>query len=101
MEGAKVTVTHYIASFTDKNGKKFHGEILWDKYHQRQLRAYIAPHITDSMVDYSIWEAKGGTSRAAMETLAAKLKAKAKKLGLTFVEERETRFAPKAECLEL
>ncbi|MDP2136724.1 MAG: hypothetical protein Q8J74_02610 [Candidatus Didemnitutus sp.] len=48
-------------------------------------------------MDYSIWEAKGGTSRAAMETLAAKLKAKAKKLGLTFVEERETRFAPKAE----
>ena len=67
-----MTVAYYIASFTDEHGKKFHGEILWDKYHQRQLRAYIAPHITDSLVDYSIWEAKGGTSRAAMETLAAK-----------------------------
>jgi hypothetical protein len=92
-----MTVAYYIASFTDKDGKKFHGEILWDKYHQRQLRAYIAPNVTDSLVDYSIWEVKGGTSRAAMETLVTKLKANAKKLGLTFVEERETRFAPKAE----
>ena len=92
-----MTVAYYIASFTDKDGKKFHGEILWDKYHQRQLRAYIAPMVSASLVDYSIWETKGGTSRTALDTLRTKLKSKAMKLGLTFVEERETRFAPKAE----
>ena len=92
-----MTVAYYIAKFADEDGMKFHGEIFWDKYHQRQLRAYIAPNVSDSLVDYPIWEAKGGTSRAALETLKSKVKAKAKKFGLTFVEERETRFAPKAE----
>lgn len=90
-----MTVAYYIASFTDKDGKKFHGEILWDKYHQRQLRAYIAPHVTDSLVDYSIWEAKGGTSRTALDTLRTKLKSHAMKLGLTLVQEHETKYAPK------
>lgn len=92
-----MTVTYYNAEFADKDGKAFHGEILWDKYHPRQLRAFIAPMVSKSLADYSIWETTGGTSRPAMETLKTKLKAKAKKLGLDFVEEQETRFAPKAE----
>ena len=91
-----MTVAYFIAKFTDEGGKKFHGEIFWDKYHQRKLRAYIAPNVSDSLVDYPIWEAKGGTSRAALETLKSKVKTNAKKLGLSLVEERETRFAPKA-----
>ena len=90
-----MTVAFYITTFTAVDGKKVHGEILWDKHHPRQLRAYIAPYLEGNLVDYSIWEIHGGTSRPALDILKAKLKTKAKKLGLTFVDERETEYAPK------
>ena len=92
-----MTVAYYIASFTDKNGKRFYGVIQWNKVKPRSLSASLAPYEDASRVGYPIWTVLGGKSRIAVDALKAKLAAKAKKLGLILVDEHETRFAPKAE----
>ena len=93
-----MTVTYYVAEFTDSTGQKFVGQVFWDKYHQRRLQVTICPLVSPSMADYPIWETSGGfkvQNRAEMLAMVEKLKAKALKLGLALQSERETQYAPK------
>ncbi len=93
-----MTVTHYIAEFTDADGKQFVGEVFWDKYHQRQLQVTICPRLDEHMLDYPIWKSSGIyriQNRAEMEKMVTKLESKASKLGLSLESERVTPFAPK------
>lgn len=89
-----MTVTAYLATFTDPKGQKFHGSIFWDKYHPRSFTATICPHITESEVDYPVWKVNAVYGREGLESLIEKMKGRAKKLELQMVSEKETEFAP-------
>lgn len=92
-----MTVTHYTAEFVDSSGKAFVGQVYWDKYHPRKLQVNIAPRLSESLVDYPIWESSGPFKvqcRAEMNVMAGKMKTRATRLGLTLTAERLTRYAP-------
>jgi hypothetical protein len=94
-----MTVTHYIAHFTDENGGELVGEVYWDKLYQRQLRVCICPRIAVSLLDYPIWEdfgEFGSRDRQKMLAVVEKMKAEAFRRKLKLVSERETEFAPKS-----
>lgn len=92
-----MTVTHYVAEFTDSTGKRLVGEVFWDKRHQRRLHATICPLLSSSLADYPIWKTSGHYSaqnRAEMDAMVQKLKDAAAKRLLTLTSERLTDFAP-------
>jgi len=94
-----VTVTFYTADFTDASGRRFVGQVYWDKLHQRQVRVSICPETSADMLDYPAWESSGtyrSQVRAEMEAMVKKLKRKADKLGLTLKSEQVTHYAPPA-----
>jgi hypothetical protein len=89
-----MTVTSYIAKFSDPEGKKFHGSIFWDKYHPKRLTAQICPHISDSEVDYPVWTATATNGRTGFDALVAKMKGRAMRMDLQLGSEAETKFVP-------
>lgn len=92
-----MTVCYYTVNFANDEGKEFVGEVYWDKLYQHQLRISICPRIEPALLDYPIWESGGAYTskdRKRMLAMVRILKARARRLKLRLVSEKETEFAP-------
>jgi hypothetical protein len=94
-----MTVSFCNFRWSDADGRLFCGEVYWDKLHQGKILARIWLLITPAYADDPIWEASArylGKDRRQVLVMVGKIKARAKRLKLELVSERETEFAPKA-----